>query len=140
MLSIAIGKKLEALLKENGLRQSDLAKHLGITRSSVNGWIKGKHSLCSEKLKQVALFFQVDVKWLKDGKKKYPPDDRFRTNNIVPSVKEKQASFKSIIKSKKEDQDVEIISENLFRINNPVLQALLMDMAAITEKRAPGGY
>ena len=135
MSSISVGKKIEALLRENGLRQSDLAKHLGITRSSVNGWIKGKHSPCSEKLKQVALFFQVDVKWLRDGKKKYPPDERFRTNKDVPSVEEEPASYKSTIKAEKEDQDVEIITENLFRINNPELQALLADMAVIREKK-----
>lgn len=128
MPSTTIGKKIEALLDENELRQSDLAKYLGITRSSVNGWIKGKHSLCSEKLNQVAEFFQVDVKWLKDNKKNYPPEEQYKTNNTDSKIREEVPSLTKILE-KDEDHDVEIINENLFRINNPELKSLLAELA-----------
>lgn len=129
MIASTLGNKIDALLKENGLKQADLAEYLGITRSSVNGWIKGKHAPCSEKLRQVADFFNVDVKWLKNNNKPYPPDNSFRRSFSEPKVLENPTSLHNAKERVREDQGVEMINENLFRINNPDLKALLEELA-----------
>lgn len=42
---VLYGRKFRELLLANGLKESDLARMLGVTRSAVSSWAMGKHIL-----------------------------------------------------------------------------------------------
>lgn len=63
--------RLNAILKENGMSQSDLAKKLNIAKSSVNGWCKGTAYPRIDKITELAYIFHVDPAYLITGEKPY---------------------------------------------------------------------
>lgn len=40
---LVFSTKLEAILKKNNISQSDLARRVGVDKSLMNKWVKGKH-------------------------------------------------------------------------------------------------
>lgn len=53
---------LDYLLKEKGIRKSDLAKEINIAPSTISAWYEGKYEKVSLKvLKKVATFFNVTM-------------------------------------------------------------------------------
>ena len=52
------------LRKERGLNQGELAKYLGISKSSVGMWETGKRLPSPELFEQLADFFNVDIDYL----------------------------------------------------------------------------
>lgn len=55
---------LKSLRKENGLKQSELAKKLGIGQSTIVGYEKGLHEPTAEILSRYANFFNVSTDYL----------------------------------------------------------------------------
>jgi len=61
----------------NGRSQSELAKALGITRSSVSQWESGTTEPSAENLRNIALICEVDYDWLATGRGAKPLNREF---------------------------------------------------------------
>ena len=59
-----ISDKIKLLRTERKLTQSDIAKELGITRSSVNAWEMGISVPSTQYIVELALFFNVSSDYL----------------------------------------------------------------------------
>lgn len=61
-----IADRIEYLRIANNLTQSELARHLGITRSSVNAWEQGISMPSTQYVVELARFFKVATDYLLD--------------------------------------------------------------------------
>ena len=61
-----IGKKIKKLRKTSGITQADLARELGITRSSVNAWEMGVSLPSTLFVIELARIFNVSTDYLLD--------------------------------------------------------------------------
>ena len=59
-----VADKIKALREQNGFTQSDLAKKLGITRSSVNAWEMGISVPSTQYVVELANIFKVSTDFL----------------------------------------------------------------------------
>ena len=57
-------ERIQFLREENNLTQSDLARELGITRSSVNAWEQGISVPSTQYIKELAILFNVSTDYL----------------------------------------------------------------------------
>lgn len=57
-------KRLSSLMKENNLRQQDLADFLGVKRQTISLYMTGQSTPDAEQLKNIAVFFKVSSDWL----------------------------------------------------------------------------
>lgn len=128
----SLGDKISVLLRDSGLRQSDLSRILSVSRASVNSWILGKHAPSSEKLKQIADLFKIHLSWFRNEKADYPPDNQYLVDVNMVDNSSHEKVVKKVPFRGKEVQAVEAISKNLFRVNNHDLQMLLSELQQIT--------
>jgi len=61
-----IADKIKLLREKQGLTQSELARHLGITRSGVNAWEMGITVPSTQYIVELSLFFKVSTDFLLD--------------------------------------------------------------------------
>lgn len=61
-----IGKKIKKLRKTSGITQAELARELGITRSSVNAWEMGVSLPSTMFVIKLSQIFQVSTDYLLD--------------------------------------------------------------------------
>lgn len=59
-----IADRIKVLREQNGLTQTDLAKRLGITRSSVNAWEMGISVPSTQYIVELAQIFKVSTDYL----------------------------------------------------------------------------
>ena len=59
-----VADKIKFLREQIGLTQSDLAKRLGITRSSVNAWEMGISVPSTQYVVELAIIFRVSTDYL----------------------------------------------------------------------------
>ena len=59
-----VADKIKFLREQSGLTQSDLAKKLGITRSSVNAWEMGISVPSTQYVVELAYIFKVSTDYL----------------------------------------------------------------------------
>ena len=59
-----ISNRIKSLREINQLTQSELARHLGITRSSVNAWEQGISVPSTQYVVELARFFDVSTDYL----------------------------------------------------------------------------
>lgn len=59
-----IAEKIKLLREQNGKTQADLAKRLGITRSSVNAWEMGISTPSTQYIVELANLFHVSTDYL----------------------------------------------------------------------------
>lgn len=57
----------EKLVKEKGIRVSDVSKATGIPRSAFSDWKQGRYTPKADKLQKIADYFGVSVKYLMTG-------------------------------------------------------------------------
>ena len=121
---IILGEKIDSLIKELGLTQTDLAKQLNISQSTIASW-KSRNSLPPiETLCMIADFFQVSPEWL-------VTEDKFSGISdyqmILLSRKDIRNRIYEIIgkKTKNPDADNEI-SHKRFFTNMPDLSYKLL--------------
>lgn len=62
-------KRLNELLMKNNITQSELARKMGVSKSSVNGWCKGSTYPRIEKIIELSFIFHVDPSILITGEK-----------------------------------------------------------------------
>lgn len=58
------GNRLNLLLNENGINQTELSNRTGISRSLINKYINNVSYISEEKLQILAQFFSVNPLWL----------------------------------------------------------------------------
>ena len=61
---IILDQRIKELRERSGLTQTELAKKMGVTRSSVNGWEMGVSIPSIMKLVELAMFFHVTTDYL----------------------------------------------------------------------------
>ena len=59
-----VADRIKKLREQNGYTQTYLAKHLGITRSSVNAWEMGISVPSTQYIVELAQFFKVSTDFL----------------------------------------------------------------------------
>lgn len=59
-----VSDRIKALRENHGLTQSELAKQLGITRSSVNAWEQGISVPSTQYIVELATIFKVSTDYL----------------------------------------------------------------------------
>ena len=67
---MTIGERILQIIKEKGLKQKDLAEHLGTKPSTVNGWSKPNRNPSSELIIPICEFLDVTPEFLLTGKEK----------------------------------------------------------------------
>lgn len=82
-----IGKFLQALRKEKGLTQEQLAEHFFVARRTVSRWETGSNLPDLDILVQLADFYDVDLRELLDGERKGQEMDK-QTEETVLKVAE----------------------------------------------------
>ncbi len=61
---IILDRRIKELREKSGLTQTELAKKMGVTRSSINGWEMGISIPSVMKLVELAMFFHVTTDYL----------------------------------------------------------------------------
>lgn len=59
-----VADRIKALRENRGLTQTDLAKYLGITRSSVNAWEQGISVPSTQYIVELANLFKISTDYL----------------------------------------------------------------------------
>lgn len=76
-----IAKMLQQIMEERGISQTELARQIGVTRPSINGWLNG--SVPSEgNLEVLCKFLNVEPSFLKYGISTNVDDDNDVTVNV----------------------------------------------------------
>ena len=63
-LSITIGDRISILLRKKGIKQKELAKHLGITDNTISYFCSGSRTPNTAQIKQIAEFFGTSTDYL----------------------------------------------------------------------------
>ena len=66
-----IGERIKELREERGFSQAELAKRLGVTRSSVNAWEMGISSPTTQYIVEMARLFYVSADFLLGMEKRW---------------------------------------------------------------------
>ncbi|MBE6746817.1 MAG: helix-turn-helix transcriptional regulator [Ruminococcaceae bacterium] len=64
-----IGDKIKNLRERNNMTQTEMAKKLGITRSSVNGWEMGISAPSTQSIVELSKLFDVSTDYLLGAEK-----------------------------------------------------------------------
>lgn len=56
-----IGENIKKICSMKGIRQVDIAEHMGISQGSVSNWIKGTNSIDIENLAELCVFLGVSL-------------------------------------------------------------------------------
>lgn len=93
---IRIGERIQELRIRNNMTQSDLARKMRVTRSSVNAWEMGVSIPSTEKIIDLSFFFNVSIDYLV-GK-----DDSFVINisNLDENEKNCVIQLVNVLKNK----------------------------------------
>ncbi len=79
----SLGSRLAYARSARGLRQTDVARHLGIRHSiQVSKWENDEHAPNAKTLAKLADLYQVGVAWLVNGSD-YPPDNKTVSRGTV---------------------------------------------------------
>jgi transcriptional regulator with XRE-family HTH domain len=70
---VEIGQRIRELRETSPHTNESIAEHVGVGVRSVANWISGTTGITYANAKKVAELFEVDVRWLWDGKER--PDD-----------------------------------------------------------------
>lgn len=137
MKRYTLAQKITALLQEAGLTQADLAKMLGLERASINTWIQGRHIPSNKNIEKLSLIFGIGVDWFLDEEARFPAVEKHRLpGGFSDRTVQRDAGATSMegdtqpAGSRNYEGDpshsnpIEIINENLFRVNSPKLRVL----------------
>ena len=98
-------KFYESVLKEKGLKNSDVVKATGISHSTLTDWKKGRYVPKADKLQKLADFLGVSVEYLMTGEQKdyYINPDTAKVAQEIFENKELRLLFDAARDAKPED-------------------------------------
>lgn len=68
---VKTNQKLHRLIEERGISQSELARKIGYSQSTVNSWINDRSRMYADQAFKVCRFFNVDLNWFLDEEKDF---------------------------------------------------------------------
>lgn len=74
-------------LKLNKISQRDLAKHLNVTPSTLNGWVNGTRQPDFDMVKKIAIYLNVTTDFLLGHEKKEPAE--LTTDSVMYELKKR---------------------------------------------------
>jgi len=124
-------KRLEIILDYYALTASSFADKIGVQRSSLSHLLSGRNKPSLDLiLKIIAIFPEVDLYWILNGKGSFPKADD--TVSPIPQVtsmpqEENHSDLFSNSGEKFSDTKEEIASESIFRdINSSVIEKIVI--------------
>ncbi|MBQ7948858.1 MAG: helix-turn-helix transcriptional regulator [Clostridia bacterium] len=63
-MEIIIKERIKELMKEQGLKQVQLAERIGVKQNTISAWLLGKKEPCIMSLWLLADYFEVDIDYL----------------------------------------------------------------------------
>ena len=63
-MEIIIKERINELMKEQGLKQVQLAERIGVKQNTISAWLLGKKEPCIMSLWLLADYFEVDIDYL----------------------------------------------------------------------------
>ena len=63
-MKIIVAEKIRDLMKEQGLKQVQLAERIGVKQNTISAWLLGKKEPCIMSLWLLADYFEVDIDYL----------------------------------------------------------------------------
>ena len=108
MKEIQFPEILKKLSKEKGINQSDLARHLGLTRQSISLYYSGKITPELDTLLKIAEYFEVSLDYLVTGDK--PENNQVR---VELGLSEKALEFLSEAAHAQNGEELSNISEQI---------------------------
>ncbi|WP_052344214.1 helix-turn-helix domain-containing protein [Bacillus ndiopicus] len=66
-----VGERIAAKIKEQKLKQIDVARATGISKNAISNYINGNRIPDTESIYKLATFFSVSIEWLLIGEKCY---------------------------------------------------------------------
>ncbi len=63
-MKIIIAERIKELMKEQGLKQVQLAELIGVKQNTISAWVLGKKEPCISSLWLLADYFDVDIDYL----------------------------------------------------------------------------
>ena len=105
MLIIEVLDRILMLLKENNMKQKDLAKAIGLSSNALTGWKNGNNSSYIKHLPKIAEFLNVSVDYLlgKETEKTEPTVLAYSGNERIDSI------AKEILKTDLTEDDLKLI-------------------------------
>lgn len=79
--AVAIGSRIRERRNHLGLKQSDVAKELGMTMQAISLWENGKVSPGGNNVSKLAKILQCDVSWLLEGVTVEEKDEKMILNH-----------------------------------------------------------
>lgn len=116
-MSVSFEEKINYLLGNAGLSQSELAGILNVSRATINSWIKGRYRPSSRRLRNMSNFFRIKLEWFLDDQCALPPAPDYQISPEINNKPEIQATNMTGVKTV-----IERVDENLFQINDPEVQ------------------
>lgn len=115
----------EKLLKEHGVKASDVSKATGIPQSTFSDWKSGRSKPKDEKIQKIAEYFGVTEKYLRTGKKTFQL--KFNANDLHKALD--KAVAEKYGDDEKSQQQLYYLDEETAQIveamaTNPELRAL----------------
>lgn len=81
-----IGQRIRGLREASPQTNSSIADYVGVGERSVANWISGSTGITYKHAKKVAELFDVDVRWLWDGKERSEPDASTPPNDLLDAL------------------------------------------------------
>ena len=63
-MKIIVAERIKELMKEQGLKQVQLAELIGVKQNTISSWLLGKKEPCINSLWLLADYFDVDIDYL----------------------------------------------------------------------------
>lgn len=112
------------LLKERGVKASDVAKATGIPQSTFSDWKNGRSKPKDEKLQKIANYFGVSTYYLRTGKKPYTLE--FNADDLQKALNKSMAEKYGDENIEQQDYYIDSETEKIMEAmaTNPKLRAL----------------
>lgn len=128
--------RLDAVMREKQISQSDLARLVGTRQSTVQGWLGGSMPR-ARTLTEIANAINVSEVWLETGKgpvecrtaRVEEPVAHYKTNSPAPTMLEKDA-YQNLVARLVDFASSDLLAETLTRISSEIPQG---NAAAIRE-------
>ncbi|GJM78025.1 hypothetical protein HMSSN139_05210 [Paenibacillus sp. HMSSN-139] len=98
---MSIYERIELLIKNNGMTKKAFCLELGISTGNLGDWKRGKSTPSTNKLIEIAAFFDVSLDWLMTGREKQAEHVQDQRTDYVSIEKDWNAFVVSLTESER---------------------------------------